>query len=191
MNTDPIAMQASSPDNTKLHPLHRHFRKVPLIASAVMIFLAIVGVGFTIGNFAIAKSFWIALMPIYGVLCIVTVYYHHEGVNPWMIVRQVLHWLGIGAAIYLDLVFLRGAGEQTSIAAGLSSLLLLALGCYLAGVYVEWLFALVGVFLTFTLIVLIAAQEYMFLLVGIGIGLLAGMLVIHRLLKRVESITMP
>ena len=152
-----------------------------------MILLALAGVALTVANFKNAKAFWIALMPVYGLLCIYTAYYHEGRPNPMMVVRQGLHWAGIGVAIYLDLAFLHGSGEQTSIATGLSSLLLLALGCYLAGVYVEWPFALVGAFLTFSLIVLIAAQEYMVLLVGFGIALLAAMLAIHKWLKPAES----
>ena len=41
--------------------------------------------------------------------------------------------------------------------------------------YVEWPFALVGVFLKFSLIVLVAAQEYMMSLVGFGTALSAAM----------------
>jgi len=183
MRSDPIPLQASPQKTRPAGSVHRHLRKVPLVASALMILLAIAGVAITVANFRNAKAFWIGLMPVYALLCIFTVYYYDGRTNRMMVVRQGLHRLGIGFAIYLDLAFLHGSGEQTSIATGLSSLLLLALGCYLAGVYVEWPFAVVGVFLSFTLVVLIAAQEYMLLLVGVGIVLLAAMLATHKWLK--------
>ena len=75
--------------------------------------------------------------------------------------RQILHWLSVGAAMALDFAFLQGTGEQTAAATGLSSLLILALGCVLAGIHLEWLFALVGVLLAAILIIVSLAQQYL------------------------------
>lgn len=180
MRNDPIKPQSSAVRSSRTGSASRHSHKTPLVISAFMILLALVGVAITAANFKNAKAFWVGLMPVYGVLCIFTAYHYGGRTNSSLVVRQVFHWLGIGAAIYLDLAFLHASGEQTSIAAGLSSLLLLALGCYLAGIYVEWPFAVVGIFLAVTMIVLIAAQEYLILLLGIGAGLLAVMFAVHR-----------
>ena len=73
--------------------------------------------------------------------------------------RQILHWLSVAAAIALDFALLR-RGEQAATGAGLSSLLILALGCLLAGIHLEWLFALVGLLLLAIFIVVSVAHQY-------------------------------
>ena len=53
----------------------------------------------------------------------------------------------------------------------LATLLILALGCVLAGIHLEWLFALVGLLLALILIVVSVAQQYLtiaFLLAGLA-----------------------
>jgi predicted PurR-regulated permease PerM len=84
-----------------------------------------------------------------------------------MVLRQLCHWLGIGVALSLDF-YIRGSGEESGAGAGLNALLLLALGCYLAGVHFDWLFAPVGVHLTLALIILTKADQYLWLLFVVG-----------------------
>ncbi|MGH9428068.1 MAG: hypothetical protein ACRD2L_17435, partial [Terriglobia bacterium] len=50
--------------------------------------------------------------------------------------------------------------------------LLLAIGCFLAGVHLQWLFALVGVLLALALICLAKVDQYLWLIFLVG-GLLA------------------
>src|SRR5262249_23072490 len=83
------------------------------------------------------------------------------------LIRELLHWLGIGVALALDFV-VRETQVETGKAAGLNALLLLALGCYLAGVHLEWIFALVGVLLSVALVVITKAEEYIWLIFVVG-----------------------
>lgn len=182
MSNDPTGKQSSSPVTPNTSGVHEHHAKVPLLASAAMILLALIGVAITMANFGIVRMYWVVLVPVYGMLSIFAAY-RDKRFSRVMVVRQVFHWTGIGVAIYLDLTFLHGAGEQTSMATGLSSLLLLALGCYLAGINMEWPFIVVGVFLTLIFVFLVVAQEYMLLLLAVGAVLLATMLAIHKLMK--------
>ena len=58
--------------------------------------------------------------------------------------------------------------------AGFDTLLLLAVGCFLAGVHLEAIFALVGVvLLTATLSVLVKADQYLWILFAVGLAILA------------------
>jgi len=79
---------------------------------------------------------------------------------------------------------IRGTGEETATAAGLNALLLLALGCFLAGVHLDWLFALVGVLLMLALIVMTKADQYLWVIFVVG-GLAVALLLalwwqVHR-----------
>ena len=64
----------------------------------------------------------------------------------------------------------------------MNAVLLLALGCYLAGVHLEWLFVLVGLLLTLTLIVVATAEQYLWLIFVVGGLAIALIFVLQRLL---------
>lgn len=72
----------------------------------LMILLAMIGVGLTTTNRAAAPKYWLSLVPVYGLLCVVVAWVRkRHGAPGRVIVRQVLQWLVIATAIYLD--FLR------------------------------------------------------------------------------------
>jgi hypothetical protein len=135
-----------------------------------MVVLALLGVGLTTASSSVAPTYWVALVPVYGVLCIATALVRSRqdgGMERSAVLRQLLHWLGIGVALLLDF-YIRGTGEESGLGAGLNALLLLAVGCYLAGVHLEWHFALVGVLLTVTLIIVTKADQYLWLIFVVG-----------------------
>ncbi|MFH0341896.1 MAG: hypothetical protein ACHBNF_07135 [Chromatiales bacterium] len=155
-----------------------------------MVILALIGVGLTMANSAIAATYWILMVPIYGLLCVATAWYRSvpgAGAGPSsLVLRQVFHWLGIGGALGLDF-FVRSLGEETDIAAGLNALLLLALGCYLAGVHLERLFIVVGLLLTLTFFVVAKVQEYLWLVLVTGAVAIMAIIGLNRVLGRVRS----
>jgi hypothetical protein len=140
------------------------------IAAGIMAFLALAGTAITLADASWARTYWLVLVPVYGALCVFVAWYR-TGQFGGTVMRQVLHWLSVAVAMVLDFICLQGSGEQTATAAGLSSLLILALGCVLAGIHLEWLFALVGLLLALILIVVSVAQQYLtiaFLLAGLA-----------------------
>jgi hypothetical protein len=128
------------------------------IMAGVMALLALIGTGVTIAGAEWARGYWLTLVPVYGVLCVLTAWYH-TGHFTGSVMRQILHWLSVAVVIALDLALLR-RGEQAAAGTGLSSLLILALGCLLAGIHLEWLFALVGLLLLAIFIVVSVGQQF-------------------------------
>lgn len=128
------------------------------VMAGLMALLALVGTGITLADAAWARTYWLALVPVYGVLCVVAAW-RNTGQFTGSVLRQVLHWLSVAAAMALDFTLLR-RGEQPAAGAGLSSLLILALGCLLAGVHLEWLFGVVGLLLLAIFAVVSFAQQY-------------------------------
>jgi hypothetical protein len=158
---------------------------VALVVAIVMVLLAMLGVGLTTTNANFAGTYWVCLVPIYGLLCVGTAWLRAGPGRPLdrpAVIRQVLHWLGIAVALGMDF-YIRGTGEETGVAAGLNALLVLALGCYLAGIHLEWLFAVVGVLLTATLVIVAKADEYMWLIFVIGGVSIAVMLWLRWVLR--------
>jgi hypothetical protein len=162
---------------------------IPMIVAAVMVLLALIGVALTTSDREFASTFWVILVPVYGLLCAGTAWYRSGPGRTFgriAVARQVLHWLGIGAAIWLDFL-LRRSGEETGVAAGLNALLVLALGCYLAGVHLEWMFAVVGALLTLTLILVTKADQYLWVMFLVGGVALAVMIGVRWMLHKARS----
>jgi hypothetical protein len=188
----PATTAVSSPgDSVKveqppsLFPVSRSW-KIACIFAVIMVVLALLGVVLSTASKAAAPVYWISLVPIYGLLCMGTAWArskHGGTIDRGAILRQLFHWLGIGVAIALDF-FIRGTGEESSQGAGLNALLLLALGCYLAGIHLEWLFILVGILLSVTLIIFTQAQAYVWLIILVGVLAVAAMLGVTWLLGR-------
>jgi hypothetical protein len=173
---------AANPSIFRLNP----YWKLGTVAGAIMLLLALVGVGLTTSRSEFALKFWIWLVPIYGLLCIGTAGargWHTHGLRQLQFFRQIAHWLGIGVAVWLVFI-IRGSGEETSEAAALNAMMLLALGCYLAGVHLEWHFAVVGVVLTLALLVVAKATQYSWMIFVIGGVAIVAMLGWRWLLAR-------
>jgi len=160
--------------------------KTGAIVAVIMVVLALVGVGLTTVRPVTARQYWVWLVPVFGVLCVVTAWLRSRSDSSFgiaAVARQVLHWLGIGGAVALDF-YMRGAGEEAGMAAGLNALLLLAVGCFLAGVHLEWLFIPVGLLLAFTLFCVVKASQYLWLILVVGAVVLVAAFAVMRMFGR-------
>jgi hypothetical protein len=153
------------------------------ILAAIMMLLALIGAGATLANVTWAEKYWLWLVPVFGAICTLAAWLRTRTLDR-TVIRQVLHWLAVGVTIAIDFSFFRRSGEQTSIATGLSSLLILALGCLLAGIHLEWSFALVGLLLLATAIVVAVAQEYMALVIVLGLLLIVAVVIGHHVVRK-------
>jgi len=136
--------------------------KIAGTAAAIMVVLALLGVGLATADVRFARDYWMALVPIYGLLCVFTAW-KRERPGDRLVLRQLLHWGAIAGAVALDFS-IRSTGLETQVATGLNALMLLALGCFLAGVHLDWLFVPVGLLLTLTLVLVAKADQYLWLL---------------------------
>ena len=145
--------------------------KVTGTIALIMVALALLGIALSALDTPLARTYWMTLVPIYGVLCTITAWRRSQqagAAGGALVLRQVLHWLGIGGAVLIDFA-IRGTGVGSLQGAGFNALLLLALGCFLAGVHLDWSFGLVGLLLALTLICAVKAQQYLWLLFIVGL----------------------
>jgi hypothetical protein len=165
-------------------PVTQRYWKIAFFVAIFMIVLAMIGVGLTTTNRDMAPKYWLSLVPVYGLLCIAVAWIRkRQGATGRVVVRQVFHWMAIAAAIWLDF-YIRGTGQETGQAAGFTALLLLALGCLLAGVHLEWMFAVVGILLATTLMMAEKAAQYLWLIFIIAALAVAAMIWIMRMIGR-------
>jgi hypothetical protein len=184
----PAPQDALSVERRPLFPISRSW-KVASVVAVVMVLLALLGVALTTTGRAAAPTYWVSLVPIYGLLCVSLAWtraQHDPGVRRPAVIRQLFHWLGIGVAVGLDF-YIRGTGQETGTAAGLNALLLLALGCYLAGVHLDWLFILVGILLTLALLIIAKADQYLWLIFVVGGLAVAAMMTLSWFLGKAHS----
>jgi hypothetical protein len=168
-------------------PVHRSW-KIAMIVAIGMVLLALLGVGLCTaegGKSATASVYWMALVPVYAIMCIWTAWTRTGQGSIFsipLVNRQIFHWLGIGVALGLDFM-IRRTGEESGMGSGMVALLLLALGCYLAGIHFEWLFVLVGILLSLTLIMVAEAEQYLWLVFVVGLVAILAMLGLNRLTR--------
>jgi len=149
--------------------------RVAFSVAVFMVILAVLGVGLTTTNRRIAPTYWICLVPVYGLLCVGVAWNRTRGGegSVGLVRRQVIHWLAVAVAVGLDF-YVRDTGQETGMAAGFNALLLLSLGCFLAGVHLQWVFTLVGALLALTLVLVVKADQYLWLIViAAGFAVLA------------------
>jgi hypothetical protein len=168
--------QDTAYERQQLFPIHRNW-KIASVIAAIMVLLTLLGVALTTTGRSAAPPYWISLAPLFGVLCAATAWARHRhasGLRRNDVMRQILHWLGVAVALGLDFV-VRNTGEETGQAAGLNAMLLLALGCFLAGVHLEWHFAIVGVLLCLALLIVAKAEQYVWLIFVVGVLAVVGL----------------
>jgi len=179
---------SEAPPRTTVAPtgtIGRYYRAGAAVA-AVMVALALVGVGLSTANRPAALRYWVWLVPVYGLLSIVIAWLRSRqdrALGLGAVVRQVLHWLTIAAAVALDF-WMSGTGEESAAAAGFDALLLLAVGCFLTGVHLDWLFAVVGALLALTLVCVVKADQYLWLAFVVGALVLVAIAMAGRLFTR-------
>jgi hypothetical protein len=133
---------------------------------AAMLAFALGGLVLTSFRGAGTYYYWMALAPVYALIVVASGWRQLDGGSERMqlVLTQVLHWLGILAAMWL--MFLpQVRGIENDNATSLSLLILLALGTFLAGVHARvWRICLVGAFLALAVPVVAWVQDSAMLL---------------------------
>lgn len=164
--------------------------KARLIVSLTMLALAFVGLMIMDLH---PRSYWVfsqIMAGLYAVLSLWLFWYLHRGehkVHGSTIWHQLLHWLGLLLAVYITSIFV-STGVMASVQAGLMTLTLLALTIFLAGVYTDTSFMLIGITLAIFAAGAALVQAYLSALM-IPVILLAALVIyimLHREKKHTE-----
>ena len=138
-----------------------------------LIVLSIVGVGVTDFAPAVSHWYWLAMVPFFGVACILIEWdgAKGKGLAPGVVIRnQLLIWISLLVAVQLVYLLLH-AGRLDSENTGLIILLLLSLTVFGSGIYLGWRLCAVGVCLGLALVMATYLEEFIWLFM---IFLIAG-----------------
>jgi hypothetical protein len=95
----------------------------------------------------------------------------------------VVHWIGVLATILLVYLFI-DAGRLNNADTGLLNGVVLALGTFLAGVYGTWRLAVIGAAIGLATAAVAFSEQYMWVLIGLGIVALAALYLVGRIRTR-------
>ena len=157
-----------------------------LIVAVVMLCLAFFGLIITQINQSGAFGYWKWTAPIYVVLALGLSWYERRDqsiLKPATIWHELLHWTGLIAAVYLISLYV-SLGLLGRFEAALAVLTVLALAVYLAGIYIELSFCLIGIVLGLFAATVAFFEDYLYALsiplLLISIGILYWYLIHHR-----------
>jgi len=170
------ASEPTSPAAGTHGPLHPSYWKQEFWLLCTMLVLSLVGLGITQAAAAGAWEFWlIAVLVFCGIGLFHTSRRARRAGSPVrpMMLKQLLHWGGLLVALKV-LILLERTDTISRDSASDSSLILLALTCYLAGLHFDGMFLILGMVLAVMVVALGTAQQYAFLLWVIVIPVAAG-----------------
>jgi hypothetical protein len=166
-----------------LEKQHHPSWKIRFVVGLIMLFLAFLGMIVTDIKLEWAWVYWMVIIPLYAVLSIgLSLYLHHKKlreaiVTVWI---EILHWAALIAAVFL-VAFLVKIGFLSRFQAGVEMLTLLALATFLAGVYIEKVFMLVGVVLgLLVMTVALVTQNVYLILIPLALAALIALIFISR-----------
>lgn len=133
---------------TEHQEVNNHFTwKLRFSVGVVMLFLALLGMIITNLEVNGSWSYWRIMTPVYALLSIgLSLYLRHHNQRPIVLTiwHEIVHWIGLILAIYLVSVLV-DIGFISRFQAGIQVLLLLSLATFLAGIYFESTFIVVGI----------------------------------------------
>lgn len=155
-------------------PWYRKLRYTEWTVVVLMV-LALIGVATTYFRPETSYRYWLVMVPVFGIACVSIEWSRarRDGQSGLGIIRdQAFHWFGVLVAVYLVYLLL-SAGLLDNSNAGLVIILTLALATYLAGVHLGWRIHLIGAFLGAIIVMQIFFKAYIWLLVLIGLAMIA------------------
>jgi len=159
---------------TKNGWLYRFFGIYEMVI-ILLIALSIIGIGITDYSPAESYKYWVAMVPIFCGACLILEWSRVRGQGfKWTTILriQLIHWIGLLVAVRLVFEMLH-KGRLDNENTGLVILLLLALSTFLAGIHLGWRLCLVGGFLGAALVAATYLEEYVWVLLIIGLAVLA------------------
>ncbi len=163
-----------------------------IIMGLFLLTLSIIGVGVTNYDRAGAFTYWLFMVPIFAIVCIVYAWRatkKDEGkITVGLIRRLLLHWVGLLFFVYIIWRQVANVGLVGADEAGLFTLMLLALTTYLAGVHFDWMFMLIGAVLGVFAASAALLTQYL-LIMMIPIAIIAALIIFfkfHRHEKKKE-----
>lgn len=161
----------------------RHPWEARLIVGAIMVILAFFGMVVTDVHSGGGWSYWKWVVPVYALLALWLSWYmrrqQKDVVSPITLGHELLHWVGVIAAVFLVSFFVK-LGLASSFLAGIFHLTILSLGVFLAGIYIESTFLFIGLVLGAVAMMSAVVVQYLYAIIvpfAIGSLIILGLII--------------
>ena len=127
----------------------KHPWKARLGVGVAMLLLAFFGMVATDVLSSGGWDYWKWVVPVYAILALWLSWYvrkQQQIITPITLGHEVLHWVGVIAAVFMVAFFVH-LGIISRFVAGIFDLTLLSLGIFIAGIYIEPTFLFIGIVL--------------------------------------------
>ncbi len=169
----------------RVHPWRMRF-----IVGLTMIVLALVGLITSSLRQDGAWNYWRIMVPLFAGMCIFLSWYMRglkESLSVVKIWQEILHWGGLLLSVYLISLFVE-KGLIERFGGSLAVLTLLAFALFIAGVYIETTFMLIGGLLGLFAVGAGVVAEYLYtVMVPLGIIAIAALYFLVRPKKKDET----
>ncbi|MEN8758263.1 MAG: hypothetical protein ABF303_07345 [Desulfobacterales bacterium] len=152
------------------------------IIMALLVLLAIVGIGVTDFSPLSSHWYWLAMVVATGIACIVMEWSRaqEKGLSVKAVIKnEVLIWISVLVAVKL-VYFLFHAGRLDSENTGLVILLILALATFLAGLRLGWRLCILGALLGGALIMATYVEEFIWIVLMVVLAAAAAVYFMAR-----------
>ena len=132
-----------------MDPKPHHPWQARLIVAGIMLLLAFLGMIVTQIDKNGGWDYWKWVVAIYALLAIWLSWYMKKMIQseiPFVLLHELLHWGGVIGAVLLVSAYVH-LGVMSRYIAGIADLTLVALGIFLAGIYLEKTFLFIGLVL--------------------------------------------
>jgi len=165
----------------------KHPWRVRTIVGLLMLILSFVGLIITDTTKDEAWYYWRAMTPIYALLSIILSWYlrgtavYTFKTEIW---QEILHWIGLLLAVYIVSTFV-SIGLIGKFEAGLTVLVLLAIATFLAGIYHDIIFMIVGIILGIFSLAAAILNQYLYTLM-LPVTLVAATVMVFIIYKNLH-----
>jgi len=170
------------PKRTEIRNTLKRYLVPDGIIMILLVLLDIVGIGLTDFAPLLSHWYWLAMIVITGIACLVIAWSRarKKGLSATTIVKkEVFIWLSILVAVNL-VYFLFQSGRLDSENTGLVILLILALATFLAGLRLDWRLCLLGILLGGALILATYMEEFLWIVLLVVLAAAAGLYFLAR-----------
>lgn len=152
---------------------HQFFISEALLS--LLLVLCFIGIAYTDVSGVRSMHFWLWMVPVFALAAIIMEWSHvvrnkKQGYD--FIWQQVLHWLAVYAALKVVFVLLH-LGRLPNDGASFVLMTIMSLATFLAGVYINWRFLLLGIFIALATIFAAYLEAYVWVLIPIALVIIA------------------
>jgi len=160
--------------------LHQFFISEAILS--LLLVLCFIGIAYTDVSGGNSMRFWLWMVPVFAVAAITLEWsrYIREDIDGFSFIwHQFLHWLAVFIALKVTFILLE-LGRLSNDGASFVLMTIMSLATFLAGIYINWRFIVLGIFIALATVIAAYLEAYVWLLIPIVLAFIAIIFLIRH-----------